>query len=561
MTSTENNQQILDIIVQEGLLSEAASANVLKKAESELESVLTIIISDKLAEEEQLLSLVANKSGVKYNNLKDIDINQNILDFFPVRFVSHYTVMPLSLSEDSLVVAVSDPYDIYTIDDISSFLDISVKPVLASKHSILNAIHKYYGLGASTVHKLSEEKPRFETEQKQEEADEETTSIIFLVNTLIKEAIKSDATDVHLEPYEKGLRVRFRIDGVLEDVILPDEIVKFYPSIISRIKILSQLDIAEKRLPQDGRIQMNIDGTDLDLRVSTMPLVRGEGIHLRILRQNEFLDLESLGYMPDHMAILEEVIKKPNGIILVTGPTGSGKSTTLYACLDKINSHALKIITVEDPVEYNLERVNQIQVQPKIGLTFAEGLRHILRHDPDVLMVGEIRDSETAEIAMRAALTGHLVLSTLHTNDAAGTVTRLLDMDFEPFLISSSLECVLAQRLVRKLCKKCRKKIKFDSSSYKEEGLTKEFKHLTEIYEPVGCENCRSTGYKGRTGIYEIMSMTDTIRELILKRASSPEIKSQAIAEGMKTLIQDGLDKVALGITSIAELLRVIKEE
>ena len=516
---------------------------------------------DRNVPTEEELVRAAESLNIKYDSLNAVEIERSLLDFFPVSFVSHYHVMPLSLIGSTLTVAVSDPENISAVDDISSFLKIHVVPVLSSHQAIQDAVHKYYGLGAGTVHRLFEDGLDTEVEQIEEDDSQEDTSIVALVNTIINEAIKNDATDVHLEPFSGGLRARFRIDGVLSDVSLPDEISRFYPSIVSRIKILSQLDIAEKRLPQDGRIQMRINDVSLDLRVSTMPLVSGEGVHLRVLRQNRFLDFASLGIDHGNLSLLEDVIHRPNGMILVTGPTGSGKSTTLYACLDRINSQAVKVITVEDPVEYNLKGINQIQIHPSIGLTFAQGLRHILRHDPDVLMVGEIRDSETAEIAMRAALTGHLVFSTLHTNDAPGAVTRLLDMDFEPFLISSSLECVVAQRLVRRLCQRCRKEAAFELSVMKMEIGVADPGSLKKVYEPVGCPDCRMTGYKGRTGIYEIMMITDQIRDLILKRAPSSVIREAAERQGMRTLVYDGIEKVRSGVTSIAELLRVIKDE
>jgi type II secretory ATPase GspE/PulE/Tfp pilus assembly ATPase PilB-like protein len=369
----------------------------------------------------------------------------------------------------------------------------------------------------------------------------------------LSEAIKDRATDIHLEPFQDELRTRFRIDGVLYNINTPETIKFFHPAIVSRIKIMAHLNIAERRLPQDGRIKIKVHGQELDLRVSILPTAFGEAVHIRVLNPSFFLEIENLGLSSENLKIIEEMIKRPHGIIFVTGPTGSGKSTTLYAILARINSSAVKIITIEDPVEYQLKGVNQIQVIPKIGLTFATGLRHMLRHDPDVMMVGEVRDYETAEIAIRSALTGHLVFSTLHTNDAAGAVTRLLDMGIETFLVSSSLECLIAQRLVRIICSKCKVPLPSNIVNEAKEGL--------ELFEGKGCEECRFTGYHGRTAIYEILPLSEAIRELILSRASSQQIKQKAVSLGMRTLRQDGLHKVLKGITTFTEVMRVTQQE
>jgi type II secretory ATPase GspE/PulE/Tfp pilus assembly ATPase PilB-like protein len=386
------------------------------------------------------------------------------------------------------------------------------------------------------------------------EALAEEASIIKFVNQIVFEAIKDRATDIHLEPFQDELRTRYRIDGILYDIHIPETIKYFHPAIVSRIKIMAHMNIAEHRLPQDGRIKIKSGEEELDLRVSTMPCAFGEAVHIRVLSQKSFLELEKLGLLEEDFKIIEQVIKRPHGVIFVTGPTGSGKSTTLYACLAQINSQAVKIITIEDPIEYQLRGVNQVQVNPKIGLDFAMGLRHMLRHDPDIMMVGEVRDYETAEIAIRAALTGHLVFSTLHTNDACGAITRLLDMGIEPFLVSSSLECLIAQRLVRRICPKC--KIPLASRNEVLAQIQKE-----ESFEGKGCEACRFTGYRDRTAIYEILTITDTIRDMILNRNSSQQIKQKAVAQGMRTLRQDGLQKVFAGLTTYAEVVRVTQQE
>jgi type II secretory ATPase GspE/PulE/Tfp pilus assembly ATPase PilB-like protein len=390
----------------------------------------------------------------------------------------------------------------------------------------------------------------------------EDASIIKFVNQILQEAIADRATDIHLEPFHDELRTRFRIDGILYDIHIPETIKYFHPAIVSRIKIMAGLNIAERRLPQDGRIKIKLGEQELDLRVSVIPTVFGESVQIRVLSQSAFLELEKLGLSPEDLKVIEGVITKPHGVIFVTGPTGSGKSTTLYASLARINSNAVKIITIEDPVEYQLRGVNQIQVNPQIGFTFATALRHMLRHDPDVMMVGEVRDYETAEIAIRSALTGHLVFSTLHTNDASGAVTRLLDMGVEPFLASSSLECLIAQRLVRLICPKCKVPVKAKKEILEEMRKDIEFNISgAEIYEGKGCQDCRFTGYRGRTGIYEIITVTEKIRDLILARASSQQIKRQAITEGMRTLRQDGLRKVLKGLTTFAEVVRVTQQE
>ncbi|MDD5595489.1 MAG: GspE/PulE family protein [Candidatus Omnitrophica bacterium] len=486
----------------------------------------------------------------------------------PAKFASHYKIVPLEFKENSLIVAMTDPLDVRTLDDLRLLLGLEVQGVLASESDIQDAIRKYYGVGAETLERMITQKSdmrqeKIESEEAQDLEDlAEDASIIKFVNQILSEAIKSRATDVHLEPFHDELRTRFRIDGLLYNINIPETIKYFHPAIVSRIKIMAHLNIAEHRLPQDGRIKIKVEEHELDLRVSTMPTAFGEAVHLRILSPQFFLELEKIGLSPEDQKIIEKVIKIPHGVIFVTGPTGSGKSTTLYAALARINSDSVKIITVEDPIEYQFKGINQIQVNPKIGLSFATGLRHILRHDPDVIMVGEVRDYETAEITIRAALTGHLVFSTLHTNDAAGAVTRLIDMGVEPFLLASSLECLIAQRLVRVICSKCKAPLAASS-----EIITQIRKDLNlgaqnfSIFEGKGCEECRFTGFHGRTGIHEIITISASIRDLIMNRASSQQIKQKAISEGMRTLRQDGLRKVIEGITTFSEVIRVTQQE
>ena len=472
--------------------------------------------------------------------LKNLKIDPDIFEKIPAKFACHYKVIPIKFENDTLTLAIEDPLDLITLDDISLFLGLKIEPVSASRADILGAIREHYGLGAETIEEimgaegldnnLSGQKGR--TENIDEMAQD--ASIMKFVNQMLAQAVKDNATDIHIEPYEDELRIRYRVDGILYDVPIPQGIKYFKSAIVSRIKIMANLDIAERRLPQDGRIKIKVSGQEMDLRVSVLPTQFGESIDIRILISSMLYSLQGLGLSFADLGILEKLIKKPHGIIFVTGPTGSGKTTTLYACLSKINDSNRKIITIEDPVEYQLKGITQIQVHQRIGLDFAAGLRSMLRHDPDIMMVGEVRDLETLEITIRVALTGHLVFSTLHTNDAAGGITRLLDMGVEPYLVASSVECFIAQRLVRVICPDCRGK---------------------------GCESCKFTGYKGRTAIYEFLVMSDEIRDMILKRSSSGHIKDKALELGMHTLRMDGLEKIKKGITTFNEVMRVTKED
>ncbi len=500
--------------------------------------------------------------------LKDKNIEPSVIQKVPAKFASHYKIIPIEYKDSVLTVAMTDPMDIRILDDLKLLLGVEVKGALASELEIMDAIRKYYGVGAETLERIIAQKsPVEKLEMKGEKAEDlgalaEEASIVKFVNQILSEAIKDRATDIHLERFQNDLRTRFRIDGVLYDINIPDTIKYFHPAIVSRIKIMASLNIAEHRLAQDGRIKIKVNDEELDLRVSILPTAFGESVHIRMLSSRFFLELEKLGLLSEDLKIIEEVIKKPHGIIFVTGPTGSGKSTTLYACLGRINSGEIKIITIEDPIEYQLRGVNQLQVNPLIGFNFANALRHMLRHDPDVMMVGEVRDYETAEIAIRSALTGHLVFSTLHTNDAAGAVTRLLDMGIEPFLVSSSLECLIAQRLVRLICPKCKIQVRAKEEIFSQIKNDIKFSpEKVEFYEGKGCPECRFTGYHGRTGIYEILLISEPIRELILNRASSQQIRQKAVSLGMRTLRHNGLEKVLSGLTTLSEVVRVTQQE
>jgi len=556
------------LLVDEGVISAEQLETGLREQKKTGELICTVLVKLGYAPEFKIFDVLSRQLNIAYVKLKDVDIDPLVIQKVPAKFASHYRIIPLDFKNNVLTIAMADPLDIRTVDDIKLLLGLEVKAVLASEPEIQASIRKYYGLGAETLEDIVAQKSTVGdlqvSRQKVEDLEvlAEDASIIKFVNQILSEGIKDRATDVHLEPFANELRTRYRIDGVLYDINIPDTIRYFQAAIVSRIKIMASLDIAEHRLPQDGRIKIKVQDQELDLRVSILPTAFGEAVHIRILSSRFFLELEKLGLLPEDLKILEGVIKRPHGIVFVTGPTGSGKSTTLYACLAKINSSGIKIITIEDPIEYQLRGVNQVQVVPQIGFNFANALRHMLRHDPDVMMVGEVRDYETAEIAIRAALTGHLVLSTLHTNDAAGAVTRLLDMEIEPFLVSSSLECLIAQRLVRVICPKCKVPVKSPEeiiSRIKSDIKVDPAK--IEIFEGKGCEECRFTGYRGRTGIYEVMSVSEPIREMIVARASSQQIKQKAISEGMRTLRQDGLQKVIQGVTTYTEVVRVTQQE
>jgi type II secretion system protein E len=484
------------------------------------------------------------------------------------KFAYRYKIMLLHKENGRIVAAITDPYQLHVLDDLRLLLACDVKAVLCSEKEMDKALKDVYGVGAETMERLSDGKdaaPEKETVAVAVPGSgSDDASIIQFVNQIIREAYHDRATDIHIEPFEDELYVRYRVDGILHDIPTPAAVKEYQAAIISRIKIMADMNIAEKRLPQDGRIQFRMDNETIDLRVSSLPILHGESIDLRILpRTQMYLSLEQLGLPREYLNEIEALIRKPHGIMLVTGPTGHGKTTTLYACLSKINTADKKIITVEDPVEYQLKRINQVPVHHKIGLTFANGLRSILRQDPDVIMVGEIRDQETAEITIRASLTGHLVFSTLHTNDAPGAITRLIDMGIEPYLVSSSIEAILAQRLVRLVCPKCKVACAADPAFLEKNGFGagKNDEGIRLYKAGAGCEECHHTGYRGRTGIHELLVLDDELRNLLLEKTSSGNIRKAALAKGMTTLRQDGWRKIKAGLTTIEEVLRVSQEE
>jgi len=491
----------------------------------------------------------------------DVPVNIDLLRKMPSKLVHRAKLIPLDRVNGSLRVATPDPFQIYAFDELRMLCGLEVKPVLAKESEINEIIKKYFGVGGDTVTQLVEEDGLEVVSDMAESSGDlaemaQDASVIKLVNELLLEAINERASDVHIEPFENDLKIRYRVDGILRNTNVPPQIRQLQAAIISRIKILSNLNIAERRLPQDGSFKIRAKGREIDLRVSIIPMVFGEGVVMRILdKQSILLSLTDLGFDADMLEIFKGIISQPHGIMLVTGPTGSGKTTTLYAALNGIVSEEIKCLTVEDPVEYHLDGINQVGVNIKAGLTFARGMRSFLRHDPDVIMVGEIRDLETAETAVQASLTGHLVLSTLHTNDAPSAITRLLDMGVEPFLVASSVEAVLAQRLVRVICPDCKE-------AYKAEKIETppDFNYHGEpVYRGRGCRECRNTGFRGRKGIFELMVVNDDIRDLVLQRSSSGKITVAAKKSGMIQLREDGWNKVRAGITSLREVVQATK--
>lgn len=528
-------------------------------------SLVQILVSKGLIDEDALLSALSLHLGIPYIKIETENIDPELAKKIPSKLITYYNFMPLALQNNALKIAINDPFQLAIIDEIRLFLNQEIQPVIARRKDILESIKKFYGVGAETIEAMSVAAPE-NTEllklEQNKNIDNETIdpSVIKFLNQVLLDAIKQEATDIHFEPFENDLRIRYRIDGILYEIPCPAAIKQFQTSIAARIKVMANLDIAEKRRPQDGRIDVKLENEAFDLRVSIIPTPFGESLGIRILpRSNQIITLTSLGLTLNELNILEKMIAQPHGIILVTGPTGSGKTTTLYACLNKINSSERKIITIEDPIEYQLRGITQMQVDTKINFTFANALRSMLRHDPNIMMVGEIRDGETAELAVRTALTGHLVFSTLHTNDAAGGITRLIDMQIDPFLVASSVILIIAQRLVRKICPCCKGQYAPDP------GLLMQFTGNKTWETPLlrgrGCEACRFTGYKGRTGIFEMIEINDAIREMILKKMPSHQIKQKAISLGMASLKDAGWDKIKEGITTLDETLRVAQEE
>ena len=523
--------------------------------------------------ERDLLIETARALGLEWLETDDVQVDVSAMDGFPLKLIHRHEVFPLERTEQYLRLAVSNPFDFNAFDSVASALEIEVRPVVATSDAVRRLIKKYLGVGAETVDGLIalqrqqsgdiEMLEDINVDGSEDAEEAQQASVVRLVNEILSEAIEARASDIHVEAQENGLKIRYRIDGILQRQPTPPEMNQFRNAIVSRLKIMAKLNIAEKRIPQDGRIKLRVSGREIDIRVSIIPMLHGESVVMRVLdKSNLQFSLRGIGMSEGVYQQFQKLINLPHGIVLVTGPTGSGKTTTLYSALSEIQSEDTKIITIEDPIEYQLQGINQIQVHHKVGLSFASCLRAILRHDPDVVLVGEIRDLETAENATQASLTGHLVFSTLHTNDAAGAFMRLCDMGVEPFLVSSTVEGVMAQRLVRKLCPDCRQEYQPSPEELPEDfPLDNRLDPNLRLYKPRGCEKCRGNGYRGRIGIYELLVANEEIRQLATQKVSSQVIKQAALNAGMQSLRADGWQKVLDGITTVDEVLRVSKAD
>jgi type IV pilus assembly protein PilB len=553
-------KQLGQILLEEGLLTQEQLDRALEQHRNTPKSLGRVLIDLGFIRERDLVKALAQQVGLDFVDLSEYPIEATATMLLPEQLARRYRALPIAEQDGRLLVAMSDPANVYALDDIRSVTGRDVKPLVATAQDVEQAINKYSQLGDQVEAIASEA-----AEQLDEGADTdidaavEDAPIVRLVNAIMTQAVQDRASDVHIEPTEKDVRVRFRVDGVLHEVMHSPKNIQ--NGLLSRLKVMAELNIAEKRVPQDGRIGMKVANRQLDLRVATLPTVHGEKIVIRILDKTQaLLKLSDLGFHQRAFERYQESFTKPYGALLVTGPTGSGKSTTLYATLNILNNEDRNIITVEDPVEYRLHGVNQVQVNTKAGLTFASALRSILRADPDIVLIGEIRDRETAMISIEAALTGHLVLSTLHTNDAPSAITRLTEMEVETFLVASAVDCVVAQRLARKLCDRCRQAYTPEPEELIEAGLPEEYvAQVKEAFRPVGCPACSNTGYRGRMGLYEVMGMSEEIERMTVERASSDAIRAVAIRQGMLTLREDGLDKAIRGLTSIEEIARVVK--
>lgn len=557
--------RIGEILVEKRLITEEQLDRAVAEHQKSKEFLGQTLIRLGFISEEKLLKILAGQQGITFLNLKDVKFDDEIIKKMPAKFAWHYKIMPITLKGNVLTVAMSNPFDMWSVDDLETNLGYRVETVLALSSDIIDAIRKYYGVGAETIERILAETPQGEkiaevtAKEKIEDLEKspDAASVVKLVNQILQQAIHDRATDIHFEHFRGELLLRYRIDGILYDAQVSENMRYLYPAIISRIKVMANLDIVERRVPQDGRAKIKIAEQEYELRVSVLPTLYGENVVIRILPMLMLFSVADLGMQAGELQVLQRILQKPHGIIFVTGPTGSGKTTTLYTCLSQLNTRERKIITIEDPVEYELRGISQIQVNPKINLTFAGALRSILRHDPDVIMVGEVRDFETASITIQTALTGHLVFSTLHTNDAAGAATRLIDMGIDPFLITSSVEMFVAQRLIRKICAQCKEPSKTPLGKAQLANLPKGIDSNKPVFRGKGCNACNNTGYKGRTGIYELLVMNETIREMILRKESSDKVEARAIELGMKPMVQDGWEKVFAGITTPEEVQRV----
>src|SRR6516162_6598411 len=568
------SQRLGDLLVKEKIITSDQLEKAVKTQKESGANVRlgSILVQLGFVSDEEVTNFLSRQYGVPAINLSYFDIDASVVKLIPYETAKRYQILPLSRVGASLTIAMVDPTNVFAMDDIKFMTGFNIEPVVASESSINEGIEKAYGTAREedleqvmqSINEMGEADVELQAEEQEMDLGElekaaDEAPIVKLVNLVLTDAVKRGASDIHMEPYEKEFRVRFRIDGILQSIMSPP--LKLKDAITSRLKIMAKLDISEKRLPQDGRImlKMNIGGKkkQLDFRVSTLPTLWGEKIVLRLLdKENLRLDMTKLGFEQESLVKFEKAILKPYGMVLVTGPTGSGKTNTLYSSIARLNTPDTNIMTAEDPVEFQLGGVNQVQMKEQIGLNFAAALRAFLRQDPNIILVGEIRDFETAEIAIKAALTGHLVLSTLHTNGAPETITRLMSMGIEPFLVATSVNLICAQRLVRRICTNCKEELQVPAQALIDAGFTPEEAKTTKIYHGKGCTACGKRGYKGRTGLYEVMEINDELRELILVGASALELKKKAIEQGMITLRRSGLIKASLGMTTMEEVLR-----
>ncbi len=545
-----------DILVETGMISEAQLKEALEEQKKVKMKLGDVLLKKGIINEQQLIEILEFQLGIPHVSLYRYKLDSALSSLLSEDIAKRYQVVPLKRDGDKLTVAMVDPLDYFAIDEMRISTGCTIIPAIATKEEVQRAIGRMYGMQDSVKELMDDIGVNVAAEE--EDLSAEDSPIVRLVTQMFEQAVQLRASDIHIDPQEEGIRIRYRIDGVMRtERILPRHMVGI---LTARIKIMSNLNIAERRLPQDGRIEIQVGLKDIDVRVSTLPTVYGEKIVMRLLDvTNALIDLDKLGLTKRNLTVFQDLISRPNGILLVTGPTGSGKSSTLYAALNRLNEETVNIITVEDPVEYQLEGINQVQVNAGIGMTFASALRSILRQDPDIVMVGEIRDAETAEIAIRAALTGHLVLSTLHTNDAVSSITRLIDMGIPPFLISSSVNGVLAQRLVRRVCPHCKQS--YTPREDEKELFAKRGLKIEQLWRGAGCGSCNSTGYRGRIAIHEIFRMDDTLRQMITQQMPAAEYKKHALRNGMILLFDDGLLKVKQGLTTIEELYRITTRE
>ncbi len=563
----KQSKSIGEILKEEGFIGEEELLEAQKKEKESGEKLEKLLLDSGLVTEDNLLTARGIQSGMEVVKLDDHELRKEVIKKMSAPIARIYKIMPIKWENNTLTVAMADPSNIRVLDDLHFVLSCELKGAVCSEEEIDRALSKYYGADVESVgdllEQIEEEMAAPAVEEREEEEEEvdiaaltklaQDAPVVKLLNLILATAIRDRATDIHFEPFEDIFKVRYRVDGVLYEMVPPPKHLSL--ALISRIKVMSNLNIAERRLPQDGRIQVTVGGNPVDIRVSTLPTVFGESVVMRVLdRSRVMLELEQLGLLPKDMEIIDQLVKKPNGIILATGPTGCGKTTTLYACLKKVNTPDLKLITTEDPVEYNITGIIQVQIKESIGLKFDLCLRHILRQDPDIILVGEVRDLPTAEMAVQASLTGHLVFSSLHTNDAPGTITRLIDMNVEPFLLTSTVEAIIAQRLVRTICQRCKEPYQPEREELAKLDLTPEQVADRTFYHGAGCGVCNNHGYLGMTGIFEILVMNDALRSLIIDKVPTKDLRAQAVESGMRTLRDDGLEKIYQGITTIKEV-------